>query len=155
MGRFIVWRPGLKKTKTNHNLDQISSSAEEQFYLSSHFLSHPVLSCKLWFTDFRKNKVSWYLAAQPQRATMHAATWTAKGSALGVSPFLFFSSSISCSKMLTLSSVSDCKKTNVQGKILHKDQTHYFFLILKRLFNVYKMVAIPLLPHHRLQVLWL
>lgn len=52
-----------------------------------------------------------YLAAQPQRETMHAATWTAKGSEHRASPFLFCSSSISCSITLMTSSVSDYKTT--------------------------------------------
>jgi len=49
--------------------------------------------------------------SQPQRETMHAATWTAKGSEHRVSPFLFCSSSISCSRTLITSSVKDYKKT--------------------------------------------
>ena len=52
-----------------------------------------------------------HLAAQPQREMMHAATCTAKGSEHRASPFLFCSSSISCSKTLMTSSVKDCKKT--------------------------------------------
>lgn len=64
-----------------------------------------------WGVKRSKRGVSSHLAAQPQRETMHAATWTAKGSEHGVPAFLFCSSSISCSITLITSSVSDCKET--------------------------------------------
>lgn len=52
-----------------------------------------------------------HLAAQPQRETIHAATWTAKGSEHAVPAFLFCSSSINWSITLITSSVRDCKET--------------------------------------------
>lgn len=91
---------------------QSRTKMEKNIFCPMFLNFHATFNVSIWQHWFlwEEFRVTSHLAAQPQRETIHAAIWIAKGSEQGVSPILFCSSSITCSILLITSSVKDCKE---------------------------------------------